>query len=193
MGLFDLFGKDVDCPQCGQPGARKGLLGGMKCPNRACLNFSEALMHKREEARRAEERQREMEAAVAAGRARWYRNPRTGKKVYKVYKELRTDFDAGEYRIEVSYQNFRGQRKTFTGDRRTLRRRGKHVSLQVEPTGTRIALAVDRIQNVADVEEALGRCPTPLERRVLSYHAKRGTTSDRCEELRRKYPDWSMS
>ena len=51
----------------------------------------------------------------------------------------------------------------------------------------------EMVNPLADVEEALGRCPTPQERRVLEYHAKRGTTSPRCEELRRKYPDWSAS
>jgi len=196
MGLFDLFARDVDCPRCGDRGARQGLLGTVKCLNRACRNFNPGLVAEREEARRAEERERErarraeeMEAAVAAGTARWYRNPRTGE---TVYKELpASDFDPGEYRIEVSYQNFLGEQKTFHGDWRTLRRRGKHVSLQVEPTGTRIALATDRIQNIADVEDALGRCPTPQEKRLLAHHAKRGTTSDRCEQLRRKYPDWS--
>jgi hypothetical protein len=154
-------------------------------------------MHEREEARRAKERQREkarqaeqMDAAADSGGVRKFRNPRTGE---AVYKEVPSGFDPGEYPIEVHYLNFRAQRRTFVGDRRTLRRRGKHVSLQVQPTGTRIALALDRIQNVAEVEEALGRCPTPQERRVLEYHARRGTTSDRCEQLRRKYPDWSRS
>ena len=193
-----LFARDVDCPRCGQAGARQGLFGAVKCPNRACHNFNAALMHEREEAYRAAEREREearraeqMEAGVAAGTVRRYRNPRTGE---RVYKELpASDFDAGQYRIEVSYQNFRGEQKTFHGDWRTLRCRGKHISLQVEPTGTRIALATDRIQNIADVEDALERCPAPQDRRVLAYHAKRGTTSDRCEQLREKYPDWSAS
>jgi hypothetical protein len=143
-------------------------------------------MYERKEARRAEE----MEAAVASGEAQRYRNPRTGE---AVYKKVLSDFDAGEYAIEVHYRNFRGEEKTFVGDWRTLRRRGKHVSLQVEPTGTRIALATDRIHNIADVNDALERCPTPKEKRVLAYHEKRGTTSDRCEELRRKYPGWSLS
>jgi len=194
MGLFDLFARDVDCPQCGEPGARQGLLGSAKCLNRACRNFNAALVFEREEARQAEEREREkarladgMEAAVAAGKLRRYRNPRTGQ---KIYRDVPSDFDPGNYRIEVRYLNFRAEAKTFEGDWRTLRRRGKHVSLQVAPTGTRIALATDRIQNVADVEDALGRCPTTPESRVLAYHAKRGTTSQRCEELRRKYPDW---
>jgi hypothetical protein len=144
-------------------------------------------MYEREEAQRVEE----MNAAVAFGKAQRYRNPRTGETVYKELPS--SSFDPGEYRIEVSYQNFLGEHKTFTGDWRTLRRRGKHVSLQVEPTGTRIALAIDRIENVADVEDALQRCPSAQERRVLAYHTKRRTTSDRYEELRRMYPDWSVS
>ncbi len=198
MGLFDLFARDAVCPRCGDRGARRGLLGSVKCLNRACRNFDAGLVAEREETRLAEERKRqearraeEIRAGVAPGTARRHRNPRTGE---PVYKELPAgNFDSGQYRIEVSYNNFRGEQKTFSGDWRTLRRRGKHVSLLVEPTGTRIALATDRIQNIADVEDALERCPAPQERRVLAYHARRGTTSDRCEQLREKYPDWSTS
>ncbi len=198
MGLFDLFARDTVCPRCGDRGARQGLLGGVKCLNRACRNYDASLVAEREETRQAAERKRqetrrveEIEAGFVPGTARRHRNPRTGQ---VVYKELPAGgFDAGQYRIEVSYNNFRGEQKMFSGDWRSLRRRGRHISLQVEPTGTRIALATNRIQNIAVVEDALGRCPTPQERRVFEYHAKRGTTSDRCEELRQKYPDWSVS
>lgn len=182
MGLLDLFARDIVCPRCEQPGARKGIFGGLKCPNRACDHFSVALMHDREEQQRTDTRER-----VATSRsARRYRDPRTGK---ATYKELPTNFEPGQYRIEVYYRNFQDEEKTFEGDWRSLRRKGKHVSLRVRPTGTRIALAIERIQNWADVQEALGRCPTAQERRVLEYHLKRGTTSSRYEELRRRYPE----
>ena len=101
------------------------------------------------------------------------------------------DFAAGVHRIAVRYRNHRDEHKTFGGDRRTLRRRGRHISLNVEPTGRRIALAANRIQNLDEVESALGRLPTPREAQVLAYHARRGTTSERYEALRQKYPDWS--
>ena len=68
------------------------------------------------------------------------------------------------------------------------------------PTGTRIALDRERIGNLAEIEStlelaererALGRSPTAAERRVLLYHARRGTTSALYERLRQQYPDWS--
>jgi len=70
----------------------------------------------------------------------------------------------------------------------------------VMPIGTRIALDRERIGNLAEVEStlehaererALGRSPTAAERRVLLYHARRGTTSALYERLRQQYPDWS--
>ena len=51
MGLFT---SDVDCPRCGNKGARRSLFGSVKCPNRACQHFNEPLMHERERARQAE-------------------------------------------------------------------------------------------------------------------------------------------
>ena len=99
-----LFARDVDCPLCGQTGARQGLLGTVKCPNRACENFNASLMYEREDARRSEEREQEMarrseemKAAVVSGKAREYRNPRTGETVYKELPP--SSFDPGEYRI----------------------------------------------------------------------------------------------
>ena len=185
MGLFDLFTRKVHCPWCGNTGARKGLFGSPKCPNRNCNFFDADLVHEHEQTQREEEN----EAAVAAGKARRYRNPRTGEAIYK--NVTNAGFDPGAFRIEVQYRNFRDEQKTFVGDWRTLHRRGKHISLQVVPTGIRIALAVDRMQNAAEVEAALNRCPMPQDRRVLNFHTRRGTTSPLCEQLRRKYPDWS--
>ena len=166
MGLLDLFARDVDCPRCGTPGARQGLFGGVSCPNRGCDNYSPRQMHERLEMPLATP-PRDL-SPVPAG-----------------------DFDAGVHRIAVRYRNHRDEHKTFGGDRRTLRRRGRHISLNVEPTGRRIALAANRIQNLDEVESALGRLPTPREAQVLVYHTRRGTTSERYEALRQKYPDWS--
>jgi len=185
MGLLDLFARDATCPRCGNREARKSLFGGVRCPNRACELFDAALMNEREAGRayRAEP------AAEADGLQR-YRDPRTGRSIEKVRAGAGA-FDPGEYCIEVYYENFRGEAKTFVGDRRTLVRRGNHLSLQVMPTGTRIALDRARIGNLAELESFLGRQPTKRERRVLLYHTARGTTSELCERLRRQYPDWS--
>lgn len=187
MWLFHLFSFNVTCPRCVDPTARRALWGTVKCPNRNCEHFSQELIDYREEAKRAAE----LGAAIENLVTRSWVGP--------------DGFDPVAHRIEVSYENHLGERKTFTGDWRTLRRRGRHVSLRVLPTGIRIALAIDRIQNLAgvepalqqsptpqaDVERLLQRFPTPQEARVMRYHARRGTTSARCEELRRNYPDWS--
>jgi hypothetical protein len=61
-------------------------------------------------------------------------------------------FDTGgEHRVEIKYKNWKGEMKTFVGDRRTMRHRGRHLSLRVAPEGVRIALALDRIQNLPEV------------------------------------------
>lgn len=189
MSLFDLFSKDVQCPSCGDPAARQAIWGTVRCPNPNCERFSEGLV----EQRAAAQRTAEMKRAVAAGEARVYRNPRTGDKVYKLTTAgSAAGFDPAAHRIDVNYTNAMGEDKTFTGDWRTLRRRGRHFSLRVLPTGIRIALAIDKIGNLQDVEQAIEKCPSPYEARVLKYHARRGTSSARFEELRRKYPEWSV-
>ena len=63
-------------------------------------------------------------------------------------------FDPDNYAISVEYENFRGEQKTFLGDWRSLRTRRRHISLSVAPTGQRITLSQDRIQNLAEVGTA---------------------------------------
>lgn len=99
--------------------------------------------------------------------------------------------------IEIHYRNFRGEEKTFTADTETLRRRQNHIIAQVTPTGERISLSRDRIQNLGEVEKAVPQIapsqqegPTARERQVLGYHKKHKSTSPLYEEIRAKYPDW---
>ena len=172
MGLFDLFARTVDCPVCGRAGARKSLFSGVQCPNRDCVNFDSELLFQREGRARTRRDRGPREKLVA-------RAPLTG------------DYDPGTHAIDVRYTNFLGEEKTFVGDRRTLRRVGRHFSVRVKPTGKRIALALNRIHNVDEVKEATERCPSRREARVLEYHGRRGSTSALYEELREKYPDWS--
>lgn len=54
--------------------------------------------------------------------------------------------------VEVDYVNFAGTRKTFTIDRQSMRVRGRHLSVRVSPSGFRIALDPERIQNLADLQ-----------------------------------------
>ena len=79
----------------------------------------------------------------------------------------------------------------FQGDRTTVRSGKAHVSLRVLPTGKRIALAKKFVRNLNELE-SWSRPEArllPVERQVLGYHRKHGTTSPRYEEILRKHPD----
>ncbi len=99
-------------------------------------------------------------------------------------------FDPGNYAISVEYENFRGEQKTFLGDWRSLRTRRHHISLSVAPTGQRIALSQDRIQNLAEVTTAVARLPTAQQRRMMAFHKNRGSTSPLYESLLESFPEW---
>lgn len=175
MGLFS---RDVTCPYCGDPGARKSLFGGVKCPNRGCGYFDVELMQLRQ-----------MEPASSTGAASFTSR---SEQAFATAPTPRGNFVASRP-IEIRYTNFRGEAKTFRGDRRSLRKVNKHFSLRVEPTGQRIALDRDRIGNLAEVEQASGEWPSPQDERVLNYHTKRGSTSALFEQLKQKYPQWTPS
>ena len=113
-----------------------------------------------------------------------------------IFPSRRNDFSAAS-KIAIRYRNFRGEEKTFTADKDTLRRKRNHIVAQVAPTGDRISLSRDRIQNLEEVEQALPDVsesqpngPTARERQVLGYHKKHKSTSALYEEIRAKYPDW---
>ena len=55
--------------------------------------------------------------------------------------------------VNVDYVNFAGARKTFTVDRKSMRVRGRHLSMRVSPSGFRIALDPERIQNLSDLRD----------------------------------------
>jgi hypothetical protein len=175
MGLFDWFARQIACPECGNGGALRTLFGRIRCPNRACTHFDASLASPEEKGPQAEP-------------TATYRNPLTGEKITKPRRIAA--FNPGARVIQVQYKNFRGEEKTFTGDARTLRRRHNHVSLRVSPSGTRIALARDRIRNLAELDAMLSKTPTRREQAIMAYHQKRGTTSPLFEQLRTKYPDW---
>jgi hypothetical protein len=119
-----------------------------------------------------------------------------GKKKQPKYKQpkrpLSGDYSPGSGSIEIRYKNFVGEDKTFTGDYRSAYIRGRHVVIRVVPTGRRISLNLNNIQNRDEVESrvAANPRPTPNERRILHYHLKRGTSSALFEKVRLKYPDY---
>jgi len=99
--------------------------------------------------------------------------------------------------VAIRYRNFHGEEKTFTADGGTLARRRNHVIARVAPTGLRISLSRDRIQNLEEVESALAEVassrpsgPSARERQVLAFHKKHKSTSRLYEEIRARYPDW---
>jgi hypothetical protein len=176
-----LFNRKTVCPACGDRTAYKPWFGAVECPNHKCENFDADILWQRIQAG-----ERTLDEELAALH-KWHRNPRTGK---RTLKPVRRDFDPGTARIELHYCNFQGEEKTFVGDRRTLRVRGRCISLRVMPTGEYIALRRDRIHNLDEIEAALEALPTKVERQVLAYHRKYGTTSPLHQKVKSKYPDW---
>ena len=96
--------------------------------------------------------------------------------------------------IQIEYTNYQGLHRTFAANRKSLNLKGAHVSVEVEPTGMRIALKRDKITNgdvvVAPLTEAMENGPDHNEARTLRFHQKRGTTSPLYESLVQKYPDF---
>ena len=108
----------------------------------------------------------------------------------------RSDYSPGNP-LEIRYRNLRGEEKTFRADQDSLTKKGNHIVARVAPTGEKISLSRDRIQNLAEVEDALPKPtesaaagPNARERRVLTFHKNHKSTSPLYEELRAKYPDW---
>lgn len=175
MGLFDkLFDVRIPCPSCGTAGA-KVTLGGVKCVNPACGSYDAALAG---------------QAPSAAPGARAAATPIPATPIVQPAAARPSKMRVP---ITIEYQNHRCERKTFTGDARSVRDRGAFVSVRVEPKGRRIALRKDGLLNRAAVEAALRRSPsdpTKHEAYVLRYHSERGSTSPLYERLRVKYPGW---
>lgn len=100
------------------------------------------------------------------------------------------NFHPGTNAILVEYTNHEGERKNYTGDRTTLRKRRRHISLVLAPAGKRCAFEIKRIANLATLTPFLRpeenhELPAG-DRQVLAYHRKRGSTSPRYEEVLRK-------
>jgi hypothetical protein len=102
-----------------------------------------------------------------------------------------------EHPVSIRYVNFVGQNRNFSAERDSLLRKKNHIVAEVAPTGRKIALSRERIQNLSEIEEHMlqrveaGQSwPTPRERQILGYHKKHGTTSPRYEQVRAKYPNW---
>ena len=102
-----------------------------------------------------------------------------------------------EHPVSIRYVNFVGQDRDFSAERDSLLRKKNHIVAQVVPTGRKITLSRDRINNLGEVESHMPQrvepgqnWPTGRERQILSYHKKHGSTSPRYEQVRAKYPNW---
>lgn len=119
-----------------------------------------------------------------------------GKKKQPKYKQpkapLSGNYSPGAGSLEIRYKNFVGEQKTLVGDYRSAYVRGRHVVIRVVPTGKRISLNLENIENRDEVESLVASNPRPTanERRILHYHLKRGSTSPLFEQIRGKYPDY---
>ncbi len=99
--------------------------------------------------------------------------------------------------LAIRYRNFAGQERSFVVEADSVVRRGNHLVVRVAPTGKKIALARDRMQNLQEVEAGIvsrnapsQTGPSPRERQVLGFHKKHKSSSPLFEKIRAKYPDW---
>jgi|MudIll2142460700_1097286.scaffolds.fasta_scaffold670167_1 hypothetical protein len=165
MGLSGLLKKSMVCPNCRTPGAVKHTFGRTRCRNPACRHYDPSLAYE------------SVRPSLAPGQPR---------------RVPQGTFEPGPETITIRYRNYRGDDIELRGDRRTIRFRKAHVSLCVAPTGQRIALWQRFVRNLDELKQYVPRdTPTAVERQILSYHRKHGTTSPRYEDVRRKYPDWT--
>jgi len=171
MGFLDFLKGSMNCPVCGTPGARKAA-GRVRCQNPICQNF---------------------DATMLAGSP----GPTSGQPAQRAGgRRLRGNFSP-THPLTIRYRNFQGQEKTFTADAESAVRKRNHIVVRVVPTGEKISLARDRIQNLPEVEQFCSQrvdpeqdWPSPRERQVLNYHKKHGSTSPLYEKVRAKYPKW---
>ncbi|PYP83443.1 MAG: hypothetical protein DMG65_24375 [Candidatus Angelobacter sp. Gp1-AA117] len=174
--LLNMVGGEK-CPVCGTPGAQKSG-DQVRCLNPLCQNFIGASSQPPSAPPQPKQTQQSTQPQQPSGSfSHSFGKPVTGT-------------------IAIQYKNFQGQNKTFSADAGSLRRKGRHVVARVAPSGKPIALSVDRIQNMNEIDPLLppwdrSRVPRPnkKERQVIGYHTKHGTTSPLFEKIKAKYSD----
>jgi hypothetical protein len=121
-----------------------------------------------------------------------------GGRLVRRYTSVPTEGDfRPQHPVSIRYVNFVGQNRDFSAERDSLVRKKNHIVAQVAPTGRKITLSRDRIQDLSEIESYLRhklepgqQWPSGRERQILTYHKKHGTTSPRYEQVRAKYPKW---
>jgi ssDNA-binding Zn-finger/Zn-ribbon topoisomerase 1 len=181
MGFRSLLNKltgGIPCPACGTPGARKKG-DRVQCTNPACQNYDPArggpsIPQPQPPAPVSSVRP----ANVASGQSGSAPRVSGGK-------------------VNIVYQNYKGESKTFVADGSSLKRVHNHIIAKVAPKGRALTLSRACIQNMQEIDAFLPPAhrsgaaqPTARERQVLGYHKKYGTTSPLYEKIKSKYPDW---
>jgi hypothetical protein len=100
--------------------------------------------------------------------------------------------------IEVRYTNWQGKRRYFLVNKHNITRKGERVCVWVKPKNIPITLKRAAIENLGELQSLIqerkplhkGPRPSRVERQILAYHKRLGTTSPKYEAVRRKYPDW---
>jgi hypothetical protein len=160
-------GAAIQCPSCGDADARKTDDGIIHCKNAACPYFDIGLLTK------TTPLQRQLSTVPTRGNFR------------------------PKHPVSIRYVNYVGQSRDFSAELESICRKKNHLVARIAPTGRKITLSRERIQNLAEVEALLPKrvepgqdWPTRVERQILIYHKKHGTTSPRYEQVRAKYPNW---
>lgn len=166
MGMFDFLGreKSVVCPECRTKGAMQKS-AKIRCPNRSCPHY-------------------DFQVSM---------QPVPGGVVSNPSLDPQGGFHPGANAVTVQYRNHRGDDAVFVADRTTWRVFDDCVSVRVAPRGARITLRKKFIRNMSALGLAsLTPEPRGVDLQVLNYHLRRGTTSARFEEVRRRYPYWRL-
>ena len=163
MGLSGSGAAAARCPSCGTWGAKRSLFK-VKCVNPSCRNYDSDYASVHEQNR-------------IVGR-------------FAADALLLKGKD--DYSLHIRYKNFRGDEMIYSAAPSTGYTKNEYLVIRVAPSGQRITFRLSAIQNRGEVESQLptGPRPDPLERRILNYHLRKGTTSPRFKQLREKYPDY---
>jgi|GEM_PF-1293260 len=156
------------CPECRTAGALSSFKGP-RCPNPSCSHY---------------------DSTLALGGF-------TEAPAPSMRSNFEGNFDPGADSLRIQYRNYLGQDRVFTGDSKSVRKGKNSFSVRVTPTGKRIRFKKKFVRNAEELERLAkpkdgdgGAVPMGTERQVLSYHIKKGSTSPRFEELRKKFPTW---
>ena len=174
--LLNMVGGEK-CPVCGTPGAQKSG-DQIRCLNPLCQNFIGA-------------------SSQPSSAPPQPRQPQQSTPPQQSSGGFSHSFgQSGKGTVSIQYINFKGQNKTFSADAGSLQRKGRHIVARVAPANKTIALSIDRIQNMNDINPLLQPWdrsgiprPSKKERQVLGYHTRHGTTSPLFEKIKAKYPE----